>query len=59
MAMHAPAPAPWRLARLPERARRPVEGRAERIASWLIVYLTAFLSSLALGGAAWALGLIR
>ena len=35
------------------------EGPAERLASWLIVFLAALLTSLALGGSAWALGLAR
>ncbi len=34
------------------------EDRAERIAGWLVIYLTALLTSLALGGSAWALGLV-
>jgi hypothetical protein len=35
------------------------EGRAERLASWLLVYLAAFASSLALGASIWALWLLR
>jgi hypothetical protein len=59
MAMQSPASSHWQLNRLPERQARPHEGRAERFASWLIVYLTVFLTSLTLGGGAWALGLVR
>ena len=35
------------------------DGRAERLASWLVAFLAAFLTSLAVGGSAWALGLAR
>lgn len=37
----------------------PQEGRAERLASWLVVYLAAFLTSLAVGASAWAMGMVR
>ena len=59
MAVRSPATAHWQLNHLQERPARPREGRAERFASWLIVYLTVVLTSLTLGGGAWALGLLR
>jgi hypothetical protein len=59
MAIRSPATSRWQLNRLQERPARPREDRAERFASWLIVYLTVFLTSLTLGGGAWALGLLR
>ena len=55
MAMHSPAPARWQLE--PDRPEEPEEGRAERLATWLVVYLAALLTSLVVGGSAWALGL--
>ena len=58
MAIQSPARAPWE----PDKHRDEQEeedGRAERLASWLVVYLAAFLTSLAVGGSAWALGLAR
>jgi hypothetical protein len=57
MAIQSPAQSPW----LSEDQRpvQPEEGRAERLASWLVVYLAAFVSSLAVGGGAWAMGLVR
>jgi hypothetical protein len=62
MAAHAPICASW-AAPQPSNgnqqpAARSTEGRAERIASWLVVYLAALLTSLAVGGSAWALGLV-
>jgi len=57
--MHSPAPAHWQLDDLHDQPQRSTEGPAERLASWLVVYLTALLTSLALGGSLWALGLIR
>ena len=48
MAVQSPAP-----------PRRSADGPAERLASWLVVYLAALMSSLALVGSAWALGLVR
>jgi hypothetical protein len=59
MAMHSPAPSHWQLDDLHDQPERPAEGRAERLASWLIVYLAALMTSLALVGSVWALGLIR
>jgi hypothetical protein len=57
MAIQSPARTSWsredRLADLPQ------EDRAERLASWLVVYLAAFLTSLAVVGSAWAIGLVR
>ena len=43
----------------PHRAEQPEEEPGERLASWVIVYLAAFLTSLAVGGSAWAMGLVR
>jgi hypothetical protein len=40
-----------------ELAQRPSEGRAERWASWIVIYLAVLVSSLALGASAWAFGL--
>jgi hypothetical protein len=57
MAMQSPAHTAWQPD--PQRAEPPDEGRAERLASWLVVYLAAFLTSLAVGGSAWAFGLAR
>jgi hypothetical protein len=48
MAVQSPAP-----------SRRSTEGPAERLASWLMVYLAALMTSLALVGSAWAIGLAR
>lgn len=59
MAMRSPAPSHWRHDDLHDRPERLTEGRAERLASWLVVYLAALLSCLALVGSAWALGLVR
>jgi hypothetical protein len=62
MAANAPIGASWTAPRPsnggPQPTARPTEGRAERIASWLVVYLAALLTSLAVGGSAWALGLV-
>lgn len=59
MAVQSPAPARWRLDAPRNRPRRSAEGRAERLASWLVVYLAALMTSLALVGSAWALGVVR
>jgi hypothetical protein len=59
MAVQSPAPSHWRLDDLRNRPRRSAEGRAERLASWLVVYLAALMMSLALVGSAWALGVVR
>jgi hypothetical protein len=57
MAVQSPAQASW--PRDDRADNLPHEGRAERLASWLIVYLAALLTSLAVGGSAWAMGLVR
>jgi len=60
MAMHSPAPSSyWQLEDRPDRTHRSAEGPAERLASWLVVYLAALMTSLALVGSVWALGLVR
>ena len=59
MAMHSSAPSHWKLGDAHDRRPRSTEGRAERLASWLVVYLAALMASLALVGSAWALGLVR
>ena len=59
MAVQSPAPSHWRLDDLRGRPRRSAEDRAERLASWLVVYLAALTTSLALVGSAWALGVVR
>jgi hypothetical protein len=59
MAVHSPVPSHWELDDLHQQPRHPEEGRAERLATWLVVYLTALLTSLALVGSAWALGFVR
>ena len=62
MAAYSPAPERWQLEHdraEPTEDRRAEEGRAERLASWLVVYLAALVTSLAVGGSAWALGLAR
>ena len=58
MAIQSPAPSHWHLD-APRDGRPTSEGRAERLASWLIVYLAALMTSLALVGGAWAVGLAR
>lgn len=58
MAIRSPAPSHWQLDDLRNRSQRPPEGRAERLASWLIVYLAALMACLALLGSAWALGIV-
>jgi hypothetical protein len=57
MAIQSPARTSWPRDDHPDDL--PQEGRAERLASWLVVYLAAFLTSLAVGGGAWAMGLVR
>jgi hypothetical protein len=57
MAIQSPARTPWPRDDHPDEL--PHEGRAERLASWLVVYLAALLTSLAVGGSAWAMGLVR
>jgi hypothetical protein len=58
MAIQSPARTSWQRDDHPDEL--PEEGdRAERLASWLVVYLAAFLTSLAVGGGAWAMGLLR
>ena len=57
MAIQSPARTSWQREDHPDEL--PQEGRAERFASWLVVYLAALLTSLAVGGSAWALGLVR
>lgn len=59
MAASSPAPSRRATEHQPECQHRPAEGRAERWATWLLLYLTALMSSLAVGGAAWALGLVQ
>jgi len=56
MAVHSSARSPWQTDH--RRAEHPEDGRAERLATWLVVYLAAFLTSLAVAGSAWALGLV-
>jgi hypothetical protein len=56
MAIQSPAHASWEPA--DRRTERPEDEPAERFANWLIVYLAAFLSSLTVGGCAWAMGLV-
>lgn len=51
MAVRAPAPA-----RQAAESRQR-EGRAERWATWVLIYLAALTTSLAVGASAWALGL--
>lgn len=57
MAVQSPAPSPWLSE--DQRPEEPAEGPAERLATWLIVFLAALLTSLAVGGSAWAFGLAR
>jgi hypothetical protein len=38
-------------------AARPTECRAERWATWVLIYLAALTTSLAIGASVWALGL--
>jgi hypothetical protein len=58
MAIRSPAPSHWQLD--DRRDRRPsTEGRVEQLASWLVIYLAALMTSLALVGSAWAFGLTR
>lgn len=57
MAIQSPARTSWE--RDDHSDGLPPEGRAERLASWLVVYLAALLTSLAVGGSAWAMGLVR
>ena len=57
MAIQSPPQTTWQRDDRPDGL--PREGRAERLASWLIVYLAAFLTSLAVGGGAWAMGFVR
>jgi hypothetical protein len=59
MAIQTPAPARWQLDDSRNESLRPAEGWGERLASWLVVYLAALMSCLALVGSAWAAGLIR
>ena len=59
MAVQSPAPSRWQLDDPRDQQQRSAEGRAERLASWLIVYLAALMTSLALVGSAWAAGLVR
>ena len=57
MAIQSPAHTAWEPA--DHRTEQPEDEPAERFASWLSVYLAAFLTSLTVGGGAWAMGLIR
>ena len=57
MAIQSPTRTSWQREDHPDEL--PQEGRAERLASWLVVYLAALLTSLTIGGGAWALGLVR
>ena len=59
MAIHSPASSTWRAMHPRAASPRASEGRAERLASWLIVYLAALMTSLALVGSVWALGVAR
>ncbi len=59
MAIHPPVSSNWRAVHPQDEAPRANEGRAERLASWLIVYLAALMTSLALIGSVWALGVAR
>jgi hypothetical protein len=38
---------------------RSIDGRAERWATWVLIYLAVLTTSLAIGASIWALGLIR
>jgi hypothetical protein len=58
MATQSPASAPWQTDQRPDEQQEE-DGRAERLANWLMVYLAAFLTSLAVGGSAWVLTLAR
>jgi hypothetical protein len=65
MAVRTPAPAHsaapaddgWAEMRRTDAEARPNEGRAERWATWVLIYLAALMTSLAVGSSAWALGL--
>ena len=57
MAVQSPAESPWLSE--DQRSEEPVEGPAERLATWVVIYLAALLTSLAVGGIAWAFGLAR
>ena len=59
MAMHSPVSSNWRAVHPRGDSPGAGEGRAERLASWLIVYLAALMTSLALVGSVWALGVAR
>lgn len=67
MAVRTPAPAQavaassdsWTLGPEPDADARTAEGRAERWATWVLVYLAVLTTCLALGASVWALGLIR
>ena len=73
MAVRAPAPAApavaqtavsattaWAVEQQPATAEgHPGEGRAERWATWVLIYLAVLTTSLAIGASLWALGLIR
>ena len=59
MDIQSPVRAPWDADQHPDEREQEEDGPAERLASWVVVYLAAFLTSLAVGGSAWALGLAR
>ncbi|MCC7372566.1 MAG: hypothetical protein IT306_29400 [Chloroflexi bacterium] len=54
----AESPLGWQRESRAELDGRPAEGRAERWATWVVIYLAALVSSLAVGASAWALGLV-
>jgi hypothetical protein len=50
----------WAAEQQPDTAEGgPGEGRAERWATWVLIYLAVLTTSLAIGASLWALGLIR
>ena len=59
MAPQSTAPAQWRHDPLSAHLRPADDEPAERLASWLMIYLTALLSSVALVGSAWVLVVVR
>jgi len=63
MAVNAPIGASWTAPRPSNGSQQPTahptEGRTERIASWLVMYLVALLTRLAIGESAWELGMAR
>jgi hypothetical protein len=56
---HPDADTGWSVEQPADGELRAGEGRAERWATWVLIYLAALTTSLALGASAWALGLAR